>query len=140
MNLTYCPRCNKLFAKGIRDVCNNCVLEIEKEYERVASYLREHKGANIHDVSEATGVSVKQITKFIREGRISTANMPNMTIPCEVCGLPIHEGNLCGSCRSKLQRDMKNLQNSAPRNPAPSAHDPKGSQTFQIREHRHQHE
>ncbi len=136
MNLTYCPRCSKLFAKGIRDVCNNCVLEIEKEYERVAAYLREHKGAHIHEVSEATEVSVKQIAKFIREGRISTANMPNMAIPCEVCGLPIHEGTMCASCRSKLQRDVRNLQNSMPRTSAASSRDSRANQSFQIRDHR----
>jgi flagellar operon protein (TIGR03826 family) len=110
MSLTYCPRCGKLFAKGIRDVCHACFEEIEKEYERCAEYLRGHKGATIHEVSEATEVSVKQITKFIREGRISTANLDNMFIPCEVCGLPIKEGNMCGSCRSKLQRDISNLR------------------------------
>lgn len=136
MDLTYCPRCNKLFARGIRDVCNNCVLEIEKEYERVASYLREHKGANIHQVSEATEVSVKQITRFIREGRISTSNLPNMAVPCEVCGLPIREGTMCDSCRSKLQRDMRNLQTPKKSAVQQPAHDPKGNQSFQIRDRR----
>lgn len=135
MSLSYCPRCNKLFARGARDVCNNCFLEIEKEYETVAAYLREHKGSTIHEVSEATKVSVRQITKFIREGRISTANLPNMTVPCEVCGLPIREGNMCDSCRSKLQRDMKNLQFQRPAPGASTSAHHKPSGAFQIRDH-----
>ncbi|WP_276353580.1 TIGR03826 family flagellar region protein [Cohnella caldifontis] len=134
MNLTYCPRCNKLFAKGIREVCNSCVVEIEKEYERVAAFLKEHKGANIHEVSEATEVSVKQITKFIREGRVSTANLPNLSVPCEVCGLPIREGTMCDSCRAKLQRDVRNLQSQANLARQNILQDSKASKAFQIRD------
>lgn len=135
MSLSYCPRCSRLFARGMRDVCNNCVLEIEKEYERVANYLREHKGATIHEVSEETEVTVKQITKFIREGRISTENLPNLSVPCESCGLPIREGTMCDSCRSKLQRDMKNLQAGIQKAHTSSApHDSKGNTSFQIRD------
>ncbi len=33
MNLTYCPRCGNLFARGAREVCNKCTQEIEEEYD-----------------------------------------------------------------------------------------------------------
>lgn len=121
MNLSYCPRCGKLFARGIRDVCGNCLQEIEKEYEACVAFLKENKGATIQKVSEETGVTIKQITKFVREGRISTANAPNMTVPCEACGLPIREGVMCDSCRAKLQRDVRNLQNGKGTGPASSS-------------------
>jgi flagellar operon protein (TIGR03826 family) len=136
MDLSYCPRCSKLFAKGLRDVCNNCIQAIEKEYETVHTYLKENKGANIQQVSDDTEVPVKQITKFIREGRISTSNMPNMSIPCEVCGLPIRESNMCDSCRSKLQRDMKNLRTGQGGlgSSQTTSHDPRNNSSFQIRD------
>lgn len=135
MNLSYCPRCGKLFARGIREVCISCTEEIEKEYEKVVEYLRKYKSATIYEVSEATEVSTKQITKFIREGRISTDGMPNLSISCEVCGKPIREGNMCASCRSKLQRDIRNVSASAPAQPQPSAPEPKKGGAFQIRDH-----
>ena len=136
MSLSYCPRCGKLFARGIREVCNSCTENIEKEYEKCVAFLKEHKGAMIHEVSEATEVSVKQITKFVREGRISTANMPNLTVPCEVCGLPIKEGHMCDSCRNKLQRDVRNLHSGGART-AGSHHgsDSLRGNHFQIRDH-----
>ena len=74
-----CPRCGKLFIKNVRGICQNCIKEIEIEYERCVKHIRENKGIHMHELSEATGVSVKQITTFIREGRISIANAPNMT-------------------------------------------------------------
>ncbi len=110
MTLDNCPRCGKLFAKNFRDVCPVCIREIDKEYELCANYLREFKGAMITELSDQTGVSIKQITKFIREGRISLVDAPNLTYPCESCGTMIRENNLCGPCRSRLLKDTKSMQ------------------------------
>lgn len=106
MNLGNCPRCGRLFAKNFKDICPSCIKEIEKEYELCVEFLREEKMATIQEVHEATGVSIRQITKFIKEGRISVANNPNMMYPCEVCGVLIREGNMCDSCRARLTRDF----------------------------------
>ncbi|GFN32662.1 hypothetical protein PCURB6_29220 [Paenibacillus curdlanolyticus] len=78
-------------------------------YELCAQYLRENRGATIYEVSEATEVSIPQITKFIREGRISLMDAPNLGYPCETCGQMIREGNICDSCRTRLQKDISKL-------------------------------
>lgn len=75
-------------------------------YTICAEYLRKNKGATIHELSEATEVSVPQITKFIREGRISLIGVPNLGYPCEVCGTPIRENNMCANCRARLLQDV----------------------------------
>jgi len=106
-NLGNCPRCGKVFARGVHDVCPACVKEIEEEYERCHDYLKEHKGVTIYELSEATEVSVRQITKFIREGRISLEGAPNLAYPCESCGMLIREGTICDSCRKRLSRDYE---------------------------------
>ncbi|AZK45905.1 TIGR03826 family flagellar region protein [Paenibacillus lentus] len=106
MNLGNCPRCGKLFANNFRDICPACVKDIEHEYEKCVKFLREEKTATIQEVSEATDVSIKQITKFIKEGRITVADNPNMMYPCEVCGVLIRENNMCDSCRARLTRDF----------------------------------
>jgi flagellar operon protein (TIGR03826 family) len=108
LNVANCPRCGRVFVKGIQEVCPNCLKEIELQYDKCSKYLRENKGIGIRDLSEATDVPVRQITKFIREGRISIKNLPNMAYPCESCGNDIREGQICGSCRSKLAKDMTN--------------------------------
>ncbi|MGW7159322.1 TIGR03826 family flagellar region protein [Paenibacillus taichungensis] len=106
MNLGNCPRCGRLYALNFRDVCSNCIKEIEQEYQTCVDYLRENKGTNIQELSDATEISIKQITRFIREGRISIENAPNMMYPCEVCGTLIREGHMCDSCRSRLTKDL----------------------------------
>lgn len=108
MNLTYCPKCGKLFSKNFRDVCNSCFQQLEKDYERCAEHLRKNKGMDIQQLSEETEISIKQITKWVREGRISLMDAPNLSYPCESCGTLIREGHLCESCKKRLTRDVRN--------------------------------
>lgn len=115
MNLDNCPRCGKLFAKNFRDVCPVCMRDLDKEYELCSNYLREFKGAIITELSDQTGVSIKQITKFIREGRISMVNAPNMSYPCESCGTLIRENHICDSCRMRLTKDKQHMNEDAAR-------------------------
>jgi len=102
-----CKRCGRIFVKEAIDICPTCMREIEEEYQRCSNYLREHKLVTLHDLSKATDVSVKQITQFIREGRISIADNPNMTYSCESCGAPIREGRLCKKCTERLNKGIK---------------------------------
>lgn len=106
MNIANCPRCGKLFTKNFRDVCPNCIKEIDHEYSLCAEHLRQNKGLTTHELSDATGVSVRQISKFIREGRISIIGAPNLGYPCEVCATMIREGNMCQDCRTRLIKDV----------------------------------
>lgn len=106
--LANCPRCDALFVQAVRDICPKCSQLVEQEYDKCAKFLRkrENRGSNIHEVSEATGVSNKQITKFIKEGRISIEGNPNLGYPCESCGLLIRSGNLCDSCITDLKHEI----------------------------------
>lgn len=108
MDITYCPKCGKLFSKGFREVCNNCHAQQEKDYERCVDHLRKNRGLDITQLSEDMEISIKQITKWIREGRISLLDAPNLSYPCESCGILIRDGHLCDGCRARLQRDVKN--------------------------------
>ncbi|MFS0725878.1 TIGR03826 family flagellar region protein [Paenibacillus sp. 1P07SE] len=113
MNLGNCPRCGRLYAVNFREVCPSCIKEIDKEYESCASYLRENRGCGIQELSEETGVSYRQITKFIREGRISLIDAPNLAYPCEMCGSFIREGHMCNDCRAKLIKDFGSASEAA---------------------------
>ncbi|MBU8905984.1 TIGR03826 family flagellar region protein [Desertibacillus haloalkaliphilus] len=108
-NLENCPKCGKLFVKGIRTVCNDCHKEVEKMFETVYQFIRrrENRAATMEEVVEATGVSEQQISRFIREGRLQLAQFPNITYPCDSCGKRIREGRICSSCQSNLGKDLK---------------------------------
>jgi len=109
LNVDNCPRCGKVYVKNNYGLCGSCIRNIENEYELCLKYLRENKSCQLYELSEATGVSVKQITKFIKEGRISIKSNPNMFYQCEICHEPIRSHTMCESCRQKLAKDTSNL-------------------------------
>lgn len=108
--LDNCPRCGKLFLRGVRTVCPECYREVEEEFKRVYEYVRksENRQRDIYEVSEATKVSVDQIIEFIRSGRLSVADYPQLAYPCESCGeVLITEGRICERCRKKLSAEIR---------------------------------
>ncbi|AHV99355.1 TIGR03826 family flagellar region protein [Paenibacillus sabinae] len=106
MNIDNCSRCGKIYVKNVMELCQSCIKELEKQYETCVNYLRKNRGANIQELSDATDIPIKEITRFIREGRISIANAPNIMYPCEVCGTLIREGHMCDNCRGRLTKDL----------------------------------
>jgi len=110
MNIENCPVCGKVYAKNPWGMCLNCRRQVEEEYGKCVEYLREHRFCTLSELSEATGVSVRQITRFIREGRLSIVDNPNISYACDSCGAPIREGTLCESCRAKLAEQFSHLQ------------------------------
>ncbi|OXM86367.1 flagellar protein [Paenibacillus rigui] len=109
LNVDNCQRCGKIYVKNNYGLCGNCIKEIDLQYEKCLKYLREHRTCFIHELSEATDVSIKQITKFIKEGRISIKNNPNISYSCEICHEPIREHNICDSCRQRISKDASNM-------------------------------
>lgn len=109
LNVANCNRCGKIYMKNMHGLCPACIKQLEAEYQQCLDYLRDHRQCTIQELSDGTGVSVKQIIRFIREGRISTRNNPNMTYPCDVCGTSIKENHICDSCRARLAKDASNM-------------------------------
>jgi flagellar operon protein (TIGR03826 family) len=110
LNVTNCPKCGRLMAKGVRTLCPSCHQEIELQYEKCMKYLRQNRKCSLGELSEGTDVSTGQITKFIREGRISIAEMPNLSYECDVCKASIRESHLCDNCRARLAKDVSGLK------------------------------
>ncbi|MBE4907058.1 hypothetical protein IMZ08_03175 [Bacillus luteolus] len=113
MALTNCPNCNALFVKtNLRDVCEACYKEEEKQFETVYQFIRkrENRTATMLQVVEATEVEEELILKFIRTGRLKLANFPNLGYPCQKCGTLIREGKLCGHCSSDIRSQLSELE------------------------------
>jgi flagellar operon protein (TIGR03826 family) len=109
LNVENCQRCGKVYVKNNYGMCGNCIKDINSQYEKCLKYLREYRTSTINELSEATEVSHKQITKFIREGRISIKGNPNMAYECEICGTGIRDHTICEACRAKLAKDTSNM-------------------------------
>lgn len=106
--LRNCLRCGKLFAYSCSPICNNCLSIEEEEFKLVKEYVYDNPGAIIPEVSDATGVSIDKIMRFLREERLEiSSENNNLVLECESCGKPIKSGKYCEQCKINIANDMK---------------------------------
>jgi len=106
MPIANCARCGRIFNKTRREICRECVLEEDKAFELVRSYLRKHRNATMAEVTETTGVDVEVIIGLIRDGRLILRDNPNMSYSCERCGKPTQVGRYCAACTKELSSSL----------------------------------
>ena len=115
MHIANCSRCGKIFRPiGGRKMCPQCLEADQKDFAAVRAYLKENPGAHIAAVSEATGVPVKRIQEYLREGRLVLAASADW-LQCERCGAPLQTGRLCAKCLAEI---AKGAAPAAPAKPA----------------------
>lgn len=115
MNIKNCTKCKKIFSslRG-ENICAECVKKEEEEFNIIREYLRVNRGANIDVVSEETGVSIKQIMKYLREGRLQATEGMSDFLKCEKCGVSIITGQFCKDCSEKMTKALKSIISTKP--------------------------
>ncbi len=97
MAMVNCTKCGKLFLQaGDKPICLECLSLAAKDYKKVHSFLKQHPGARVDEVSEKTGISETMILDFLREGRLSLRVSKSSV--CQSCGVPIDKGSYCDKC------------------------------------------
>ncbi|MDI3316797.1 MAG: MerR family transcriptional regulator [Bacillota bacterium] len=97
--LLNCRRCGRLFASAGATLCPECIEARETDFDRVREWLDRHPGGTAAQAAEATGVSLAEVTGFIREGRL---RLTGGELTCERCGAPIPTGRFCERCVEEL--------------------------------------
>lgn len=105
-----CPGCGRVFQRNLRNRCMDCIQSIDNDFEACYRFLLNNRKATTEQLRNATGVSKQLITQWIKEHRLSVADFPYLTYPCNSCGGPIRQHNLCFPCSSRLTRDIRELQ------------------------------
>lgn len=115
MNFRNCPRCGKAFAQvGTRTLCPQCVLDDERAFDAIRTYLQHHPLAGVTQVSDRTGVAETLVLQFLREGRLTLGKGVADSARCERCGASIQNGRLCDRCLSDLTRDVQRVTGTTP--------------------------
>ncbi|WP_391120310.1 TIGR03826 family flagellar region protein [Psychrobacillus sp. L3] len=110
--LKNCPSCDEFFNyTGIREVCNKCAMNEEKQYEEVFRFLRkrENRAATIERIVEVIGVDESLLYKWVRKGRLQPAMFPNLGYPCDNCGKLTTQGKLCKGCTEDFKSGLRQL-------------------------------
>ncbi len=117
MDIRNCKRCGKIFNYVGVAVCNECSRQEQEDFEKVREYLFNHPNSTTIEVTNATGIDPKVISRLLKEGRLLADNIQTPDgdeIKCEKCGQPIFKGRFCEKCVA----DMKNEFQKASPSPA----------------------
>ncbi|MCK8824169.1 flagellar protein [Fuchsiella alkaliacetigena] len=109
MDLKNCSRCGQLFTPitSRNKICRDCQQEEEEDFRKVKEYIYDNFQPTLVETSEETGVSVKRIKKFIREGRLIEMDLSDFKVECKRCEADIVEGDYCKECRNELSEGLK---------------------------------
>lgn len=66
-----CNRCNKMFEKDKAIYCKTCSEKNAKDYRLVIEYITNDPQATVLEIITATGVELKSINCFIKDGTMS---------------------------------------------------------------------
>jgi flagellar operon protein (TIGR03826 family) len=110
LKVANCPSCGKVFQKNLRNLCQDCQHVLDSDYTKCADYLRKSHRATTSELSEATGVSLRQIHVFIKENKLPVTYYPGLTYPCNSCGHGIRQHHLCQDCRIRLVSDIHHMR------------------------------
>lgn len=110
MDVKNCKRCRRIFNYISGEMyCPACKEEMESIFHKVRDYLKEHPGASSAEVSKQCEVSVEQILKWLREGRLELTADSSIILSCKVCGAPIRSGNFCKVCEQNLKQSFQDV-------------------------------
>lgn len=82
-SLGACERCGRLVVLTKFTLCYRCRKNEKLEVERALAYLKEHKGATLNSIAQATGVDPSLVLKLIQGGRMEKSSRDKLDQPDE---------------------------------------------------------
>ena len=109
MEARNCPRCKKMFNYIKSPLCPACEKNDEDEFQALRTFIDENPSCNSNELHKGTGVTLKKIMSYIREGRLEISQGMHGEIKCDSCGTPILRGKYCDNCVIKINQKVNNL-------------------------------
>lgn len=108
MEVRNCKNCGRLFnVLGREVICSDCAKKLEDKFQEVKQFLDENPNSTVEVVSEATGVTGKQLRKWVKEERLIFTEGAMKGIVCEQCGKMIRTGRFCDDCKASISNDLR---------------------------------
>ncbi len=106
-----CQRCHRMFQRiGLENVCPVCAPLDEEDFRKIKEFLQMYPGASSNEVMRHTGVSLRQIKRYLKEERLEIVGDNKGFLRCELCGKPLNSGRFCELCyREGISRELKGV-------------------------------
>lgn len=134
MELQTCNNCKRFFnyLTGPH-ICPACKDILEKKFQEVKEYIRNHPGCSMPMVSENCDVSQRQLKEWLRDERLQFESAESTELTCDSCGTKIRSGRFCDVCKAATMRNLASvLQSNVKQEPVEIQKKPK-SQFFTKR-------
>ena len=115
MDIRNCIKCRKVFTYVNSPYCPTCIKEEDELFETVRLYIKDNPSCTMLEVVDATGISLKKIMRYLKEGRLELSQGMQGELECELCGKPVKKGKFCDACAIKISQDMSVLFSSKPK-------------------------
>lgn len=104
-----CAKCGNpmKYVYGEMYECPECGYKELSDFGRVREYLEKNGPQTAIIIAENTGVSIDEINRFLKEGRIEIPDGSSSYIHCQSCGAEIRYGRYCPECIMKLTKNIK---------------------------------
>ena len=87
--------------------CPACGRKERTDFGKVREFLEIAGPQPAVIISEETGVPLKVIDKFLREGRVEIPDGSPVYIRCQGCGTDIRYGRFCPDCMLRLSKSLQ---------------------------------
>ncbi len=114
MALVKCEKCGRMFSMGedagedVKQICSRCLEDKDDDFKKVRSYVYDHVGCSIREVSVNTDVSEATIREYVRQGRIEIYG-EGKAFKCAGCERMIFHGKYCDTCYSEVSSNLNEI-------------------------------
>ncbi|OEH86761.1 hypothetical protein BHU72_00355 [Desulfuribacillus stibiiarsenatis] len=70
MSYDICGICERFYPKDGKDYCPDCRDKDQNEFNILRDYVKQNYNAKVFEASNATGIPINTIMRFVRERRI----------------------------------------------------------------------
>ena len=112
--LGHCKTCDILTVNRVEGYCFTCAIDKVDHFKIAKAYLYLNPKVTAKALSEATGVPISEIKRYIKEERLDISaevSQVNKEKVCLDCGIVIDYGNFCVFCKKKRE-ELNQLKNS----------------------------
>lgn len=104
-----CMRCKRVFTYfGFgHKFCPACKRIDDEQFDKIRDYIYQHGTATMVELEANTGVPIRRIEQYLREGRLEIPENSPIYIKCESCHCDIRSGRYCRECAGRLSKDLK---------------------------------
>lgn len=112
MEVRNCKGCGRLYnyiGGSYKNLCPNCIGDMEEKFQEVKKYIEDNKLATLTDISQDCEVKIEQLERWVKEERLFFSEDSPIGIACEGCGVTIKSGRFCPACKNTMTNQLNSM-------------------------------